>query len=81
MQSTLIKIGNSKGVRIPVSLLKEYDFGNDVTLELKEDGILVKPSRKPRKGWGTAFKKMHERKEDGLLMDDVFLDEKFEDWK
>ena len=78
---TLIKIGNSKGVRIPASLLKEYDFTDEVFLELQEDGILVRPAKKPRKGWNSAFKKMHARKEDILLMDDVFKDEKFEDWK
>ena len=81
MQSTLIKIGNSKGVRIPASLLKEYDFTDEVFLELQEEGILVKPAKKPRKGWSAAFKKMHARKEDILLMPDVFKDEKFENWK
>ena len=81
MQSTLVKIGNSKGVRIPASLLKEYDFGDEVILELQEEGILVRPTRKPRKGWSAAFKKMRARKDDALLMDDVFKDEKFEDWK
>lgn len=81
MQSTLIKIGNSKGVRIPASLLKEYDFGDEVFLELQEEGILLKPAKKPRKGWSSVFKKMHARKEDTLLMNDVFKDEKFEDWK
>ena len=81
MQSTLIKIGNSKGVRIPASLLKEYDFTDEVFLELQEDGILLKPAKKPRKGWSSAFKNMHTRKEDTLLMPDVFKDEKFGNWK
>ncbi len=81
MQGTLIKIGNSRGVRIPASLLKEYDFGEEVILELQEDGILIKPTKRPRKGWNAAFKKMHDRREDVLLMNDVFMDEKLEDWK
>lgn len=81
MQSTLIKIGNSKGVRIPASLLKEYDFGDEVILELQETGILIKPAKKPRAGWGRAFKKMHLCNDDALLMDDVFKDEKFAHWK
>lgn len=81
MQSTLIKIGNSKGVRIPASLLKEYEFESEVILELQETGILVKPVHKPRAGWNEAFKKMHAFQDDVLLMDDVFKDEKFENWK
>lgn len=81
MQSTLIKIGNSKGVRIPASLLKEYDFEDEVILELTEEGILLKPAKSPRKGWGAAFKKMHAQKDDVLLIDDVFDDEKFQNWK
>lgn len=77
MQSTLIKIGNAKGVRIPASLLKEYDFGDEVILELQETGILIKPEKKPRAGWGKAFKKMYFCNDDALLMDDIFKDEKF----
>ena len=81
MLSALIKIGNSKGVRIPASLLKEYDFGDEVILELQETGILVKPAKKPRAGWSKAFEKMRLYNDDALLMDDVFRDEKFGHWK
>jgi len=81
VQSSIIKIGNSKGVRILASLLKEYAFEEDVILELKEDGILMKPAKKTRQGWNQAFKKMSANQDDVVLMDDVFSDEKFEDWK
>ncbi len=81
MQSALIRIGNSKGVRLPASMLKEYEFESEVTLELLETGILIKPAKKPRAGWGEAFKKMHKHHDDVLLMGDVFKDEKFENWK
>ena len=81
MQSTLIKIGNSKGVRIPASILKEYEFGTEVILELQESGILIKPVKKTRTGWNSAFKKMRQHHDDVLLVDDVFKDEKFENWK
>ncbi|WP_197739833.1 hypothetical protein [Pedobacter sp. BS3] len=37
--------------------------------------------KKPRKNWEQAFRKMHENKDDQLLMDDVFEDETFEEGK
>jgi antitoxin MazE len=38
----------------------------------------LKPVKKPRDGWDEAFKKMAERGDDELLIDDVFEDENWE---
>ena len=62
-------------------MLKEYEFENEVKLELLESGILLKPVTKTRSGWHAAFKKMHQNQDDVLLMHDVFKDEKLENWK
>ena len=47
---------------------------------LENDCIILKPAHSPRKGWDTAFKLLHEKGDDALLIDDVFEDEKFEEW-
>jgi hypothetical protein len=37
--------------------------------------------QKPRGNWAEAFQQMHENGDDALLIDDVFEDETFEEWK
>jgi hypothetical protein len=43
--------------------------------------FLPQPRQNPREGWAEAFKQMHENGDDVLLIDDVFEDETFEEWK
>lgn len=81
MQTQVINIGNSKGIRIPKTILKKYNIQDKINLVLEEDFIVIKPIEEPRKGWEEAFKEMHENGDDKLLIDDVFNDETFEEWK
>ncbi len=49
MNTTIISIGNSKGVRIPKPLLKESGLGKDVTIIAKNGEIRItagKPAQK-----------------------------------
>jgi len=75
MELKIIKIGNSKGVRIPKAILEKYKMKDSVILILKDDGLFLKPVDHPRKDWEAAFKQMHENGDDQLLFDDVFEDE------
>ncbi len=56
MKATLTKIGNSKGVIIPAQVLKQCGFEDEVSLEVKEDSLVIMKVRKPREGWAQAFK-------------------------
>ena len=67
MKTQVIKIGNSKGIRIPKSMLDQSGFGNEVDIELREDEIVIRPIKKPRKNWSEAFRSMSEQKDDSLL--------------
>lgn len=79
MQVSIIQIGNSKGIRLPKTILSQYEIEDKVELTLEKDHIAIKPIRKPRVGWDEAFKKMHENGDDELLIPDVFEDEIFEE--
>lgn len=81
METSVIKIGNSKGVRLSKTILEKYQIGEKVEIILEDDQIILKPIRIPRQGWAEAFKKMHENGDDELLIPDVFEDEDFEEWK
>ncbi|MEI8142937.1 MAG: AbrB/MazE/SpoVT family DNA-binding domain-containing protein [Chitinophagia bacterium] len=59
MKAKIIKIGNSKGIRLPNELIKEYKLDEEVTLELREDCIVIKPVEvDPRAGWEAIYQKM-----------------------
>ncbi len=80
MELSIIKIGNSKGIRLPKSILEKYNIKDKVELTLKSGSIVLKPVSTPRKDWEKAFKEMSEKGEDKLLIDDFFEDENLEEW-
>jgi len=81
MEISIIKIGNSKGLRLSKTLLEKYNIKDKVELILEKGYIILKPISKPRKGWENQFKKMSAEGDDQLLFDDVFDDENLEEWK
>ncbi len=81
MEVSVIKIGNSKGIRLSKTLLDKYNIQDTVEVILEKGQIVIKPLSRPRKGWEKAFKKMSENGDDRLLINDVFEDENLEEWK
>ncbi|MFA6402458.1 MAG: AbrB/MazE/SpoVT family DNA-binding domain-containing protein [Salinivirgaceae bacterium] len=81
MEVSVIKIGNSKGIRLSKTLLDRYNIKDTVDVIMEKGQIVIKPLSKPRKGWEKAFKEMSENGDDQLLIDDVFDDENMEEWK
>ena len=69
MKTKIIRIGNSRGVRIPKPLLEQAGLENEVLLRVVDDGIVIESADKPRAGWGEAARTLRERREDGLLDD------------
>lgn len=49
MKTTIIKIGNSRGVRIPKALLVESELGTEVEIRAKRGEIKIVASDKVRK--------------------------------
>ena len=80
MEASIIKIGNSKGLRLNKQILEQYQITDKIELILEQDRIIIKPVNEPRKGWDEAFQRMSENNDDDLLIDDVFEDEDFDEW-
>ena len=78
MKASIIKIGNSRGLRLNKSILERYNIRDSVELILEKEQIVLKPIDQPRKEWGQAFKQMRAEKDDELLIDDIFNDEDFD---
>ncbi len=80
METSIIKIGNSKGLRLSKTIIEKYGIKDKVELILEKGQIILKPIKTPRKDWEKEFKKMSENGDDKLLMNDVFDDENLEEW-
>ena len=80
MDISVIAIGNSKGIRLSKSVLEKYSITDKIELILEKGFIILKPKVAPRNNWEKAFKKMNEKGDDKLLINDVFDDENLEEW-
>ena len=67
MKASIIKIGNSHGVRIPKPILDQCGFGQEVELEVHNRELIIRTSKHPRKNWGNSFKKMAANNDDHLI--------------
>ena len=67
MKTKIVKIGNSRGVRIPKSFIDESGLKSEVELEVNNGKIIIKPISKARESWDSAFQKMSQNKDDILL--------------
>ena len=67
MQARIIKIGNSRGIRIPKPLLDQSGIRDHVELEVSENQIIIRPVGNPRHGWDQAFSTMAAKGDDAPL--------------
>jgi antitoxin MazE len=64
MKTSIIRIGNSQGIRIPKLLLEQSRLENEVELEVSDRQITIRSAGRPRQGWGDKFKLMAQNKDD-----------------
>ena len=67
MKTNVIRIGNSRGIRIPKAVLEQCRLGQTVELKVKKDHLVVRPAGSPRNGWEDAFNQMARQGDDALL--------------
>lgn len=61
MKSTLRRIGNSRGVLLPASLLAACEIENEIELSLDGKRIVIEPVRAPRSGWFDDYRAEKDR--------------------
>lgn len=75
MITKVIKIGNSRGIRIPKSIIDQSGIKNEVELEVQDDRIIIKSLSKVRQNWNLAFQKMAENNDDQLLDENLVVNQ------
>lgn len=76
MRASLVRIGNSRGLRIPKPVLEQCGFGSEVELQVEPGRLTVLPATPTRAGWDEAF--AARRGDQELLLPDA-LSSEFDD--
>ena len=80
MKTRLVRIGNSRGIRLPKPLIEQAGLSEEVDLQVRDGAIVIAPSQGVRTGWADAAAKLIEREEGGLR-DTAPTRFEAEDWK
>ena len=80
MNVVIREIGNSKGIIIPASVLKEAGIGKVADMLVEDDCIIVKAAKDPRAGWLEAIQKDPPEENESVFMDGVEDADLEEDW-
>ncbi len=67
VKARVVRIGNSRGIRIPKVWVQQLGLGEEVELAVQGDRLVVRPARRPREGWQEAFRTMAAYRDDRLL--------------
>ena len=81
MKTKLVQIGNSRGIRLPKSMLAEAQLADEIELRAEPGCIFIRSAKPPRTGWAEAARRMRELGEDQLT--DPISSTKFdrEEWE
>jgi antitoxin MazE len=80
-RTRIIRIGNSRGIRVPKVLLDEAELPDEVELTAQPGRLVVRGIRRPRTGWAEAARAMHARGHDGLMDEPTPTHFQQKEWK
>ena len=67
MKTHIVRIGNSRGLRLPKAVLAQCKLEDAVEIEVEDNRLVVRPARGARAGWDKAFITMTQHGDDILL--------------
>jgi len=66
-KTRIVRIGNSRGIRVPKGLLEQAQLPDEVELQAEHGRLVVRAAHGPRAGWAAAAKAMRAEADDQLL--------------
>lgn len=83
MKARLIRIGNSRGIRLAKPILEEAGLTDEVEIRARAGAVVITPVVKPRAGWAAAAARLAKTTQAGLLDEPspTRFDEEEWDWK
>ena len=67
MKTRLVRIGNSRGVRLPKAIIAQAGLTEEVELGVRDGAVVIARATSARSGWADAARQMRQRGEDRLL--------------
>jgi antitoxin MazE len=67
MKTRLVRIGNSRGVRLPKTIIAQAGLTDEVELGVRDGAVVIARATSARSGWADAARQMRQRDEDRLL--------------
>ena len=67
MKTRLVRIGNSRGVRLPKTIIAQAGLTEEVELGVRDGAVVIARATSARSGWAAAASKMRQQNEDQLL--------------
>jgi antitoxin MazE len=56
MTAKLIRIGNSRGIRIPKALIEQAELGDDLQISVRGKRLIIQSAKKRRGDWNRRFR-------------------------
>ncbi len=66
-RTRIVRIGNSRGIRVPKALLEKAGLPQEVEVHAQPGRLVVSATTRPRSGWAAKARAMHQRRDDELL--------------
>lgn len=67
IRSKVVKIGNSRGIRIPRTVLEQAGLTDEVEMTVEGDKLIIQAFRHPRQDWEERFIEMTKHGDDQML--------------
>ena len=80
-KARIVRIGNSRGIRVPKILLDQAQLPDEVELYAEPGRLVVQGARRPRMGWAEAARAMSKLGRDDLLDEPTVTRFDREEWK
>jgi len=80
-KTRIVKIGNSRGIRVPKVLLDQAQLPDEVELRAEPGRLVVQATRRPRSGWAKAARLMRDRAHDAPLDEPTLTRFDREEWE
>ena len=80
VRSKIVKIGNSRGIRIPRTLLEQAGLVDEVEMKVEGNQLIILSAHRARTGWNEQFAAMADHKDDQLLDETISTQWDEEEW-